>query len=254
MAQGYALESQAIGGEREQPPLLELALGLTDHAGRERQGRAVLLATWKAEGIGEGPADGEDFRIVVLSEPPEDLISPEEGVVVSAPVRQLGRRAGATKKPSRTKGGANQSDLALSPKDMELLRKGRLFAATPLQVTAEEVYAGGEAQLTLLARDLLTSEALADYLKAIAIALNAPAVAAPTDQDRLQDLKELVEAVGEIKFKDDAPEVEETLSHLSELVHAADAEQLLANAERIYPNKRTLMEEIYVLRAFRQSP
>ena len=44
------------------------------------------------------------------------------------------------------------------------------------------------------------------------------------------------------------------LEHLSELACAAATEQFLASAERIYPNKRTLMEEIYMLRAFQESP
>ena len=255
MRKGYSGHSSSAAAGQENPePLMELPLDIADYSGRKRQGRAVLLPGWPAEPAGERPAAGEDFRIVILSEPPESGVSPAEYVVVSAPTRRLGTATVAPREPAATYGAAKQSGLTLSPKDIDLLRQGSLFAATPLQVTAEDVFAGGEARLTLLARDLLACKALEEHLRPIAIALNAPAAAKPASQERLEELKQLVQAASDIEFGHEASEGEAALARLSELAFAADAERFLACAERIYPNRQALMEDIYMLRAFLQSP
>jgi hypothetical protein len=44
------------------------------------------------------------------------------------------------------------------------------------------------------------------------------------------------------------------MARLSELVYAPDTEELLSCADRTYPDNRSLMEDIYMLRSFRQSP
>ncbi len=154
--------SSAGAGQENPEPLISISMGLTDHSGRKRQGHAVLVPGWPTTPSNERLADGEDFRIVILSEPSQQAISPAEGVVVSAPARRLASATVSAKEPSATYSGAKQSGLSLSSKDLELLRQGSLFAAAPLQVTAEEVFAGGKARLTLLARDLLASSALAE--------------------------------------------------------------------------------------------
>ena len=229
-------------------------MGLTDHSGRKRQGHAVLVPGWPTTPGNECLADGEDFRIVILSEPSQQAISPGEGVVVSAPARRLGSAAVRAREPAATYGAAKQSGLTLPSKDLELLRGGRLFAATPLQVTAEDVFGGGKARLTLLARDLLASSALAEYLDPIAIALNAPGPAKQASWERLEELRELVRGVDSFLPEDGASEAKAAIDRLSELAFAAGTEEFLARAERIYPNKQALMEEIYMLRAFVQSP
>ncbi|MCH7998392.1 MAG: hypothetical protein IIA91_02790 [Chloroflexi bacterium] len=229
-------------------------MSLTDYSGRKRQGRALLLSEWPSNPGSEHLAEGEDFRIVVLSEPPEGTISPEEGVVVVAPGRRLASATVTARKPSATYNAAEQANLALSAKNIERLRQGSLVAATPLQLTAEDVFAGGKARLALLACDLLLSIAVAEYLSPIAIALSAPDAAKPVTLDRLEELKQLVSAVSDNGIGDGNSELKKALDHLSELTCAAATEQFLASAERIYPNKRALMEEIYMLRALRKSP
>ncbi len=235
-------------------PLISAMVELDDHSGRRRRGRAVLLPSWPAEPASQQPAEGEDFRIVILSEPPDGPISPAEGVVVSAPARRLASAAAKVREPAAAYSAAKQPDLVLSPKDVDLLRQGDLFAATPLQVTTEDVFAGGKARLTLLARGLLTSEALAEHTIPIAIALNAPDAAKPTGRERLEELKELINAAIDIDFGEDDSQPKRAIAQLSELVFAADPEQLLVLSERIYPDKKALMEDIYMLRAFLQTP
>jgi len=252
--QGYTEPSSSAGaGQEGYAPLMDLPLDLTDHAGRKRQGRAVLLPRWPAGPAGERVAKGEDFRIVLLSEPPGGPVSPAEGVAVSAPARRLASAANAVREAAVTYTAGAQSGLALSPQDAELLRQGRLFAAAPLQVTPEEVFVEGKAHLDLLARDLLLSMAVAEYLSPIAIALRAPNAPKPASLERLKDLKELTRAVGG-GSADEAPQASDALARLSRLASCADREQSLACAEQIYLDKRALMEDIYMLRAFRQSP
>ncbi len=241
-------------GYGDSEPLPSASFSLTDYSGRKRRGRALLLSEWPSNPGIEHLAEGEDFRIVVLSEPPEGTISPEEGVVVVAPACRLASATVTARKPTATRSAAEQPDLALSAKNIERLRQGSLLAATPLQMTAEDVFAGGKARLKLLACDLLLSIAVAEYLSPIAIALSAPDAAKPVTQDRLEELKQLVSAVSDNGIGDGNSELKKALKHLSELACAAATEQFLASAERIYPNKRALMEEIYMLRALRKSP
>lgn len=253
MQQRYAQTDQRdSAGHDAAAPLLSLSLSLADHSGRKRQGRAVLLRRWPAEPGGERLAEGEEFRVVILAEPPEGPVSPAEGIVVSAPAGPLGSAATTVREGAATYTAAKPSHLALSPGDIELLRRGQLFAATPLQVAAEEVFAGGKARLTLLARELITGRELAGYLNPIAIALNAPGAAGPASRERLEELKELVEAVGELGAG--AAEAKAALERLSQLASAADTSRFLAGAERLYLNKQALMEDVYLLRAFRQTP
>ena len=253
--QGYAQRDYPPDGSREgQAPLMDVPLRLTDHAGRKRQGRAVLLPRWPTGSGGERAAKGEDFRIVLLSEPPEGPVSPVEGMVVSAPAGRLAFAADAVKEVAATYRAGAQSGLSLSPEDAELLRQGRLFAAAPLQVTPEEVFAEGKAHLDLLARDLLLSTAVAEYLSPMAIALYAPGAAKPAGMERLQDLSDLIRAVGDGGPADQAPEAKDALTRLSQLVSCADREHFITCAEQIYPDRRALMEDIYMLRAFVQSP
>jgi len=236
-----------------QAPLMDVPLRLTDHAGRKRQGRAVLLPRWPAEPGGGRAAKGEDFRIVLLSEPPEGLVSPAEGMVVSAPASRLASAADAVGEVVAPYRAGTRSGLALSPQDAELLRQGRLFAAAPLQVTPEEVFVEGKAHLDLLARDLLLSTAVAEYLSPIAMALYAPGAAKPPGMERLQDLSDLIRAVG-AGPAGEAPEAKDALTRLSQLASSADREHFITCAEQTYPHKRALMEDIYMLRAFVQSP
>ena len=163
MPQAHArLKSLTAAGNGDPEPLPSASLSLTDYAGRKRQGHTLLLSEWPSNPDSERLAEGEDFRIVVLSEPPEGTISPEEGVVVVAPVRRLASATVTAREPTATYSAAKQTDLTLSAKNIELLRQGSLLASTPLQVTAENVFAGGKARLALLACDLLLSMAVAE--------------------------------------------------------------------------------------------
>src|SRR3972149_9112408 len=165
--------------------LVGLPLKLADHAGRAPRGRAIFLPKLGDAADNLHLVDGEEFRILILAEPPEGPLVPAEGIVVSAPARPL---SSARAPQWRTSKPARHAALPLTSDDLELLRPGRLFASAPLQVTAEHVFAGGRARLALLARDLLVSQAMSDYPNPIAITLGAPETAQPATSERLEEL------------------------------------------------------------------
>jgi hypothetical protein len=252
MTASERLSSEPGEGPAEAEPLLSFSLDIADHLGRVRHGRAVLLPRLPRDL--QLPADDEDFRIVVLSEPIEGTVSPCDRVAVSAPARRLasvGRRLRETA-PAYT--AACQRTLQLSAKDMELLGNGRLFASTPLQHTADQIFGRGKADLDLLARDLIAAEEMKEHVRPIAIALAAPAPALPTDDARLQELRDLIQAVSGKDIEDAALEAREALDRLSELAFSEGIEQFLCYASRTYPNDRSLMEDIFLLRALRERP
>jgi hypothetical protein len=252
--QGHPQDDCPPDASLEQPaPIVSLPLNLTDHTGRKRQGRAVLLAKWPAAPAGEAADKGEDFRIVLLSEPPETPVSPQEGMVISAPSQRLTFGANAVGEAAATPRARTRSGLTLSPQDAELLRQGRLFAATPLQVTPEEIFAEGKAHLDLLARDLLLSAAVAEYLSPVSIALYAPGAAKPAGMERLQDLRDLIRAFNS-GAADEIPEASDALRRLFTIASCTDREQFTTCVQEVYSDKRALMEDIYMLRAFVQSP
>lgn len=142
--------SPGEGAEHDEPaPLIDLSLEVTNQAGRGRQGRAVVLPRWLADPRSQRPAEGEDFRIVILAEPPE---GPHLGLRTRCRQRPrpLAAAPDTIRKRHATYAVAKQPHLPLAPKDIDLLRQGNLFAATPLQVTAEEVFAGGKVRLRAL--------------------------------------------------------------------------------------------------------
>ena len=238
-------------GREETPHLVSLSLKLGDHAGRTRRGRAIFLPKHGGPADIPGPSEGDEFRILILAEPLDGPLVPPEGTVVSAPARPLSGFRAAKRRPSTSTGHAG---LPITQADLEALRKGRLFASVPLPVTAEEVFAGGRARLALLAKALFVSQALSGYLEAIAIALAAPGPAQPAAIERLKELRLLLEACGGAGFVREAAEAETAITNLRELTASAEPPEVLAGAERLYPSKQALMEDIYLLRSLQQNP
>jgi hypothetical protein len=250
-AGGTQSEPEVSVAQAEALPLMAIDLDLADHLGRKRHGRAVLLRRWPAEP--ELPSEDEDFHIVLLSEPPDGPIAPAGRVVVGAPAKRLS----ATRKTGEevaTYSAARAPRLKLSPKDFELLRQGRLFAATPLEHSAEDVFAEGKANLTLLARDVLDAEAMGEHLERIAVALAAPHPATPASHERLDDLRALIEDARALETDEETPEVGEALDRLAEVASADGAEQLLAAVARTYPSEGRLVEDVFTLRALIETP
>src|SRR3990170_7471985 len=206
-------------------------LRIVDHSGRRRQGSAVILPRRSLGLISAGLEEGEDFRIIMLAEPPDGPISPAEGVVVAAPVRPLSSTA-RLREAATPYLATRQPVVSFPEEDLELLRKGTLYSRAPLRARPEDVFTGDKPRLALLARDLLLSAAAADYLSAIAIAMSAPGAANPATLERLSELQGLIDTVCGAP-QEGRPELDAAASHLSQLSSAADAEALLLCAERL---------------------
>jgi hypothetical protein len=250
MSTGTAAPESAAGqGGTLQPTTLPLKLA--DYSGRTRRGRVIFLP--ERQGIEEylNPAAGEEFRILILAEPTEGPLVPADSVVICAPARPL---SGGGPPRSRDRKSARHAGLPLALNDLEALRQGRLLARTLLQVTAEEIFEGGRARLALLAKDLLVAQALADYLDAMAMALAAPGSPKPATSERLDELRGLLEACVGAQLGPDAAEAEAAITNVMQLTSTAGRQELLACAKRLYLNKQSLMEDIYLLRCLQQKP
>ena len=242
--------------QEEAPPLASTPLRVVDHSGRRRQGSAVIVPRRSLGLISTRLEEGEDFRIVILAEPPDGPVSPAEGVVVAAPAAPAGplpstARAHEAAAPDRA---GRQPAICFPAEDLDLLRRGSLYSRASLQVSPEDVFTGDKPKLTLLARDLLLSAAVAEYLQAVAIALSAPGAAKPATLEQLGELQRLIETVSGSAKGEPPPELDAAASRLGQLCSAGDAETLLLCAERLYPTRQTLSEDIYILRSFDRSP
>jgi hypothetical protein len=245
--------AQTQQAEEEAAPLASASLRVVDYSGRRRKGSAIILPRRSLGLISARLEEGEDFRIIMLAEPPDGPVSPAEGVVVVAPIRPLSSTA-RLREAAAPYLATRQPVVSFPEKDLELLRKGRLYSRAPLQARPEDVFAGDKPRLALLARDLLLSAAAADYLSAVAVAMNAPGAANPATLERLGELQKLVEAVRSAGGSEALPELDAAASRLSQLASAGDAETLLLCAGRLYPARQALTEDIYILRAFDRSP
>jgi len=243
----------SLPAQGDAPPLASASLRVVDHSGRRRQGSAIVLPRRSPGPIHARLGEGEDFRIIVLAEPPDGPISPAEGVAVVAPARPLSftsrlREAAA---PYRA---AGQAALSFPPEDIQPLREGMFYSRSPLRVSPEDVFCGDRPRLTLLARDLLLSAAAGEYWQATGIALGAPGPPKAATLDRLGDLQKLVEEARRRSGGDAPPELDSAAARLAELASSADEESLILCAERLYPARQALSQDIYVLRAFARSP
>jgi hypothetical protein len=203
-------------------------LKLADYSGRTRRGCAIFVPKYgDAAAYSLNRAGGEEFRILIRAEPPAAPLVPPEDVVICAPARPLSGARAPQRPASKPAGHAG---LPLTPAGLEALRQGQLYTRAPLQVTAEDVFAGGRARLALLARELLVSQALSDYLNAIAIALGAPGPARPATSERLEELRHLLEASGGTHFGPDEAEAETAIANVTALTSTVGPQELLACA------------------------
>src|SRR3972149_12316033 len=109
--------------QEEAAPLASTSLRVVDHCGRRRKGSAVILPRQSLGLISARLDEGEDFRIIMLAEPPDGPISPAEGVVVAAHVRPLSSKA-RLREAAAPFGAARQPGVSFPPQDLEHLRKG----------------------------------------------------------------------------------------------------------------------------------
>ncbi len=168
---------------------------IADPFGETRQGLILRLARWDDNVAPQLQELQADFRIVILDEPPPAPIQPPMATVVCAPAQPLERPAAAREAAVAHEVLSERSCRPLTPAEARLLSQGKLHAAVELTVTPLEAFGHGEPYWQLLARDLLTCEALARYLGPLAAALWAPEGPPPSStEQRLAAISVLLDA------------------------------------------------------------
>jgi len=239
-----------------------------DAQGREHCGQAIVAQDWHPQ-LGHLAEDG--FCIVILSEPLSGPAGPiATGVVVCAPGeavhggRRLRETATAYKVRERERQAPDSEEtLTLSASAMTALAGGQLLANPPLEISPVDIFSPRETtpRLGLLAQALLTQRAVQPYLHCLAVALAAPADAAPNGRlaDLLPALEQALPKAREkaSQFQDLLAEMPRMASALESLASLSEATTTAAFAEaacRLYCSASDLAEDIYLCRALAENP
>jgi hypothetical protein len=242
-------------------------LAVVDGQGREHSGEAIVSQDWHPQ-LGQ-PAE-DDFRIVILSEPPSESVGPiAAGVAVCVPGEAVSERSRLREtttayrvKERERQAPETEETVALSASVMTALAGGQLLANPPLEVSPSDIFLPRKTapRLGLLAQALLAQRTAEPYLHALAVALAAPADPAPGG------LAELLPALGQAVaaarekmsgFQDllaDLPEMASTLEDVASLSEAATTATFAETTSRLYPSPSDLAEDVYLCRALVENP
>src|SRR3990172_11636457 len=93
------------GRREEEAQATGLAVEFTDDSGRRRRGSAIFLPKYgDAAAYTLNRASGEEFRILILAEPPAGPLVPPEDAVICAPARPLSGAKGPQRHTSKPAG------------------------------------------------------------------------------------------------------------------------------------------------------
>ena len=241
-------------------------LAAVDAQGREHSGQAIVSQEWHPQ-LGQLAED--DFCIVILSEPLSGSVGPiAAGVAVCVPGETIsgGLRLRETATAYKVREGqapASEETLTLSASARIALADGQLLANPPLEVSPVDIFSPRETapRLGLLAQALLAQRAAHPYLDALAVALAAPADAAPS-----AGLAELLPALGQAvaaaqekmsRFQDLLVNMPRMASAPESLACLSEATTTAAFAEaacRLCCSPNDLAEDIYLCRALVENP
>jgi hypothetical protein len=243
-------------------------VAVVDAQGCEHCGQAIVSQDWHPQ---LGQLADEDFCIVILSDRPSGLLGPiAAGVVVCAPCEavhgglRLRETATAYKVRERERQAPESGEtLTLSASAMTALASGQLLANPPLEITPADIFSPHETapRFGLLAQVLLSQRAAQPYLHSLAVALAAPADAAP-DAGLAELLAALCQALAEAREKAprlpdllaDMPRIAGALESLASLSEATTTATFAEAASRLCSSPSDLAEDIYLCRALTENP
>jgi len=243
-------------------------LAVVDAQGCEHCGQAILSQDWHPQ---LGQLADDDFCIVILGARPSGSLGPiAAGVVVCAPGEtvhgglRLRETATAYKVRERERQASDSEEtLTLSASVMTALASGQLLANPPLEISPADIFSPHETapRLGLLAQALLTQRAVQPYLHALAVALAAPADAAP-DAGLSELLAALCQALAAAREKAprlpdllaDMPRIAGALESLASLSEATTTATFAEAASRLCSSPSDLAEDIYLCRALTENP
>jgi hypothetical protein len=243
-------------------------LAVVDAQGCEHRGQAVVSQRWHPR-LGQLAEDG--FCIVILSEPLSGSLGPIPpgiGVCVPGETFHGGLRLRETAAPYKVREGEGQvmdggGALTLSASAMAALATGQLLASPRLEISAVDMFAPREPGLRLdfLARALIAQRAAQPYLHSLAIALAAPADAAPSPAladllpalgQTLADAQEKVPRLQDLLA--DMPQIARALESLASLGESSATAAFAESASRLYSGCSDLAEDVYLCRAVAENP
>jgi hypothetical protein len=243
-------------------------LAAVDAQGHEHRGQAIVSQEWHPQ-LGQLAED--DFCIVILGEPVSVARGPiAPGVAVCVPGQAVsgGLRLRETAAAYKVQEGERQAPEreetpTLSARDMRALASGQLLANPPLEISPADIFSPRETapRLDFLAQALLAQRAGQPYLHSLAVALAAPADAAPNG-GLAALLPALDQALAEARkkaprFQDllaDMPRMTSTLESLASLSEATTTATFAETACRLYPSPGDLAEDVYLCRALAENP
>jgi len=239
---------------------------VADAQGCEHCGQAIVSQDWHPQ-LGQLADDA--FCIVILSEPPSGSLGPiAAGVAVCAPGEAVSgglrlRETATAYKVREREALDGEETLILSARAITALASGQLLANPPLEISPADIFAVGETapRLELLAQALLAQRGAQPYLHSLAIALAAPADAAPGARlaELLPALSQAVAVAQEkvSRFQDllaDMPRIASAPESLASLCEATTTATFAATACRLCPSPSELAEDVYLCRALAENP
>src|SRR3990170_1772657 len=101
--------AQTRAAQGEGGALASTSLRVVDHSGHRRRGSVTIMPR-RSSGpiVSAALEEGEDFRIIMMAEPPDGPAPPAEGVVVIAPARPLPSTS-RLREPAAVYGAARQA-------------------------------------------------------------------------------------------------------------------------------------------------
>ena len=240
---------------------------IIDPQGIAHRGSVVVRTSWAPEMGCLDESAGEEFRIVLLGEPPaEGMPTPESGVAVCAPdvagrpVARARETAVAYKtRRAEVDPAEGEPVLALAPEHAAALSRGQLVACPTLDVNALDIFPPeeGSPRLVILAEALLAQRAAEPYLGMLAAALTAPA--SPLRSERAGLLGALEGALRDARGKSGEarrlpPPVARALENLGRVAQAASLAEMAETARRLYPEPSALGEDVFLSRALMERP
>ncbi|MBI1885259.1 MAG: hypothetical protein HYS09_02925 [Chloroflexi bacterium] len=229
-------------------------LRLRDAFGEERKGAVLVASRWdeSLDQLGEG----EDFRIVLLREPPASPPVLRHPVVVCAPSRKT-RSADAIREPSAVYQIEASGATDLPAEELEALSQGRLFSLVPLELSPDQVFSAedGAARLAALAEEFLLQLAREPYVSAAQTVMSAPqppsSVAGNEICREAAELRRRAEAAVTGEEPDTVHEALRRVRTVQEIESRVEQVKMLRS---LYPDVVALGEDLYLLRALVEQP
>jgi hypothetical protein len=237
--------------------LQQQRLVVADDEGRETAGSVVLALRWQ-ESLSQ-LSDDEQFRIVVLHEPPADLPQIESVALAWAPAKTIeaGRRV-TESAALYYYGQAEKPLLSLKQNHLESLRDGSLFGPVGIEDQPGNFLdvETGHIDLPQLIKRLLAGVRIEPYVRAARQALSAPAPAEQSGISQVQQaISRLISRAGPLMEKELPSEALGAVQLLMATFRSrGGALDSFERVRRFYVDPAAFGADLFLVRAFAEQP